>query len=75
MVCADRTSLPEVAGDAAVLVDPDNTTAFAAALAEVLSSPTRRAELETAGLARTREFSWSRCAELTVAAYRRALAH
>jgi glycosyltransferase involved in cell wall biosynthesis len=73
VVCADRTSLPEVAGEAAVLVDPDDTAAFAAALAEVLSSPARRAELADAGIARAREFSWRRCADLTVAAYRRAL--
>ncbi len=45
------------------------------ALAEVLSSPARRAELEQAGLARAREFSWLRCADLTVAAYRRAVGH
>ena len=75
VVCANRTSLPEVAGDAAVLVDPDDTAAFAAALAEVLSSPARRAELATAGLARAREFSWRRCADLTVAVYRRAVGH
>lgn len=75
VVCANRTSLPEVAGDAAVLVDPEDTAAFAAALAEVLSSPARRRELAAAGLARAREFSWDRCADLTVAAYRRALGH
>jgi alpha-1,3-rhamnosyl/mannosyltransferase len=75
VVCADRTSLPEVAGDAAVLVDPDDTDAFAAAVREVLASPARREDLAAAGLARAREFSWSRCADLTVAAYRRALGH
>jgi len=75
VICANRTSLPEVAGDAAVLVDPDDATAFAAALAEVLSSPARHAALAEAGLARAREFSWRRCADLTVAAYRRALGH
>jgi glycosyltransferase involved in cell wall biosynthesis len=75
VVCANRTSLPEVVGDAAVLVDPDDIAAFATALTEVLSSPARRAELAAAGLARAREFSWDRCADLTVAAYERALRH
>jgi glycosyltransferase involved in cell wall biosynthesis len=75
VVCADRTSLPEVAGDAAVLVDPDDTVAIASALAEVLSSPARRAELADAGLARVREFSWRRCADRTVGVYHRALGH
>jgi alpha-1,3-rhamnosyl/mannosyltransferase len=75
VVCANRTSLPEVAGDAAVLVDPDDTDAFAAALAEVLSSEARRAELAAAGIARAHEFTWRRCADLTVAVYRRAAEH
>jgi glycosyltransferase involved in cell wall biosynthesis len=73
VVCANRTSLPEVAGDAGVLVDPEDTDAFAAALTEVLSSEGRRAELAAAGLAHARTFSWRRCADLTVAVYRRAL--
>jgi alpha-1,3-rhamnosyl/mannosyltransferase len=75
VICANRSSLPEVAGDAAVLVDPDDTDAFAAALAEVLSSEARREELANAGVARAREFTWRRCADLTVGAYRRALDH
>jgi glycosyltransferase involved in cell wall biosynthesis len=75
VVCGNRTSLPEVAGGAALLVDPDDTTAFAAALTEVLSSPARHAELVDAGLARARGFTWRRCADLTVAVYRRALGH
>lgn len=75
VVCSDRTSLPEVADDAAVLVDPDDGAAFAAALTEVLSSPARRSELAESGLARAREFSWSRCADLTAAVYRRAAGH
>ena len=75
VVCANRTSLPEVAGDAAVLVDPDDTDAFAAALAEVLSSEARREELAAAGLARAQEFTWRRCADLTVGVYHRAAGH
>jgi alpha-1,3-rhamnosyl/mannosyltransferase len=72
VVCANRTSLPEIAGEAAVLVDPDDTHAFAAALAELLSSDARREELAAAGLDRVREFTWRRCADLTVGVYRRA---
>jgi alpha-1,3-rhamnosyl/mannosyltransferase len=75
VVCANRTSLPEIAGDAAVLVDPDDSAAFAAALAEVLSSSERREELAAAGLARAREVSWRRCADLTIAVYQRAVGH
>jgi glycosyltransferase involved in cell wall biosynthesis len=73
VICADRTSLPEVAGEAGVLVDPDDPAAFAAELRELLGSPARRQELAAAGIRRARQFTWQRAAELTVAAYRRAL--
>jgi glycosyltransferase involved in cell wall biosynthesis len=71
VVCANRTSLPEVVGDAALAVDPDDADALGAALARVLSSEDLRRELAAAGLERAREFTWQRMAERTVAAYRR----
>jgi len=73
VICADRTSLPEVAGEAGVLVDPEDPAAFATELRELLASPARRQELAAAGIRRARQFTWHRAAELTVAAYRRAL--
>ena len=45
VISSDRTSLPEVVGDAALLVDPDHVDAIERALAELLSSPGLRAEL------------------------------
>jgi len=71
VVCSDRTSLPEVVGDAALLVDPDDAAAVAAALREALE-PARADELRARGFARAAQFTWERCAEATVAAYRRA---
>jgi len=73
VVSSDRTSLPEVAGEAALLVDPDDAGALERAMAEVLGSSERRVELSARGRERAAGFSWARCAELTVAAYRRAL--
>lgn len=74
VVSSDRTSLPEMLGDAAMLVDPDDVDALERALAEVLGSFERRRDLSTSGLARSARFTWSRCAELTVGAYEQALA-
>jgi glycosyltransferase involved in cell wall biosynthesis len=65
VACSDRSSLPEVAGDAAVLVDPLDTEAIARGLAELLGSPERRAELSARGVERAREFSWERTARET----------
>jgi glycosyltransferase involved in cell wall biosynthesis len=75
VISSDRTSLPEVVGDAGLLVDPDNVDAMARALYEVLSSPDRRAELVERGRRRVAEFTWRRCAELTAEAYGAALGH
>jgi alpha-1,3-rhamnosyl/mannosyltransferase len=69
VVAARAGSLPEVVGDAAPLVDPDDDAGLADAVAGVLADPGPWRER---GLARAAQFSWERCAELTVAAYRRA---
>jgi glycosyltransferase involved in cell wall biosynthesis len=70
VISSNRTSLPEVVGDAGVLVDPDDVVAIERALSELLSSPERRAELVARGRRRAAQFMWRRCAELTVEAYR-----
>lgn len=73
VISSDRTSLPEVVGDAALLVDPDDVHAIERALTDLLSSPELRAELVERGRRRVAQFTWSRCAELTAEAYRSAL--
>jgi glycosyltransferase involved in cell wall biosynthesis len=56
------TSLPEVAGDAALLVDPADSDAIARAMEQVLSSEALRRQLREKGLQRLGLFSWDRCA-------------
>jgi alpha-1,3-rhamnosyl/mannosyltransferase len=72
VVSSDRTSLPEVVGDAGVLVDPSDPAALAGAIGEVLGSDSRRRDLERRGLARVVRFTWRRCVDLTIRAYRQA---
>jgi glycosyltransferase involved in cell wall biosynthesis len=74
VACSDRASLPEVAGDAALLFDPADPAAIAAALGRLLSDPAEADRLRTAGRARAATFTWARTAELTLASYERALA-
>ncbi len=64
----------EVAGDAALLVDPLRVDAITAALDRLLRSESERRTLAQRGLRRERQFSWARTAERTVAVYERALA-
>ncbi len=74
VVTSQVSSLPEVAGDAAILIDPYSVGDLTAALRRVLSDPELTEQLRTRGRARAATFSWSRCAQETVAAYHRALA-
>jgi glycosyltransferase involved in cell wall biosynthesis len=67
-------SVPEVAGDAALLIDRDDPAELAEALISVLDSPAVRRELRERGLARASEFTWSRTAERTLDVYRDVLA-
>jgi glycosyltransferase involved in cell wall biosynthesis len=66
-------SLPEVAGDAAALVEPGDDHALAAALAKLAGDPAAREDAAARGRRRADAFAWERCGELTAAAYRRAL--
>ena len=74
-VVASRVgSLPEVAGEAARLVDERTPEAFAAALTTVLSDTAARDALITAGARNLRRFDWQRAADGLVDLYRRAIA-
>ncbi len=66
VVAADRTSLPEVVGDAALLVDPESPESIAAALVRVAGDAGLRARLADAGKARAAELSWDRTAQAFV---------
>lgn len=70
VVAANSGSLPEIAGSAAVLVDPTDTDALAEALALVVHDRGRRAELVDAGHRRVQDFSWSATAEGLLDLYR-----
>jgi glycosyltransferase involved in cell wall biosynthesis len=73
VACSDRASLPEVAGEAALLFDPSDPAAIAAALETLLGDPAVAERLRRAGRARVAGFTWARAAELTLASYERAL--
>jgi len=62
--------LAEVAGDAAVLVDPQDARALGEAMICVLEDEPLRAALKAKGFKRTKEFSWEQAATKTIALYR-----
>lgn len=71
VVCSSATSLPEVAGDAALLVDPLDVDAIASAMDRVLSDQSLASRLRSRGVDRAAEFTWARTARETLDAYRR----
>jgi glycosyltransferase involved in cell wall biosynthesis len=70
VACSNRSALPEVAGGAALLFDPEDPAAIRAAIERILAG--EGAALRARGVERARQFSWRRTAELTADAYRRA---
>jgi glycosyltransferase involved in cell wall biosynthesis len=74
VACSNASSLPEVAGDAAILFEPHDEAAIAAAIERLLGDESEAARLRAAGLRRAGEFSWERTARATFEVYRRALA-
>jgi glycosyltransferase involved in cell wall biosynthesis len=67
VVASDTTSLPEIVGDAGVLIDPLDEAAIGDALVRVLADASLRARLAVAGPERAAHFSWERCARETLA--------
>lgn len=73
VITSDRSSLPEVAGDAAVTVDPRDTRQLAAAMTAILSSPARRTRMSEGGLVQAKHFDWTVAAERCLSLYQHAL--
>lgn len=74
VVCSNRTSLPEVVGDAALTIDPQDLPAMVDAMESVLSNKELSADLQARGLARAQLFTWHRTACQTLAVYEEAVA-
>jgi len=74
VMTSNVSSLPEVAGEAAVLVDPADTHAIAKALSELVGDADLRAVLSAAGVARASRFTWEATARATAAVLREAVA-
>ena len=74
VITSTVSSLPEVAGDAAVLVDPHDVNAVYVSLIEVLTDRMQNERLRTAGLARAARFTWEAMARQTLAVYQQVAA-
>lgn len=65
VITSNLSSLPEVTGDAALLVNPYRVTEITVAMQQIISDAELRAQMQSAGLARAQQFSWTKTAEAT----------
>ncbi len=70
VVCSNTSSLPEIVGDAAIMLDPLDREAWVAAMKEVLERKALRSEMREKGLQRAKMFSWEETARKTWEVYR-----
>ena len=70
VIVSGVSSLPEVVGDAGILLDPDDTPAWTAAMQHIAEDSVWRANWQQRSLERSATFSWRRCARQTAACYR-----
>jgi glycosyltransferase involved in cell wall biosynthesis len=73
VACSNASSLPEVAGEAALLFDPLDEAKIATAISRLLNDESLRARLQTLGAGQAQQFTWERTARLTLESYARAL--
>jgi glycosyltransferase involved in cell wall biosynthesis len=67
VITSNASSLPEVAGEAAVQLPPDSPTLWASTMLELLEDASRRTELVAAGFRQARRFAWSKSARQLLA--------
>ena len=73
VITSNTTSLPEVTGDAAIMIDPTDIAAMATAMRSIVGDDSLHADLRQRGLARAQCFSWDTCAQQTLAVYSQTL--
>ena len=71
VIASRAASIPEVLGDAGILLNPDEPAAWADAIVRILTDGEQQARMRAAGVARASEFTWARTARMTLDVYRR----
>jgi glycosyltransferase involved in cell wall biosynthesis len=73
VLCSNRASLPEVVGDAALIVNPENTEEITAGMERLVQDTEFRRQLSIKGLVRAAQFSWEKTADQTLRVYEQCL--
>lgn len=75
VITSNTSSLPEVVGDAGIMIDPKDEDALCQAMIDIVKNNKLRTDLSKKGIERSKMFSWEKCADKTIKAYRFALDH
>jgi glycosyltransferase involved in cell wall biosynthesis len=73
VITSNTSSLPEVVGDAAIMIDPTNSSELEDAMYSLYTDEELRKHLSAKGMERAKLFSWKKCAEQTVDVYRKSM--
>jgi glycosyltransferase involved in cell wall biosynthesis len=73
VLSSDSSCLPEVAGEAAILISPDNQEDWTRVMLETLADPSRRMKMVAAGFLQAREFTWPEAARQLLSIYQNLL--
>ena len=73
VITSNRASLPEVAGDVGIMVDPEDVDGLRAAMLQLIDDKDEAVRRSVRGIERARQFTWQACAEKTLAVYRNAV--
>ncbi|AFY87780.1 glycosyltransferase family 4 protein [Chroococcidiopsis thermalis] len=73
VITSNTSSLPEVMGDAGIMLDPKDIDGLCHSILEIYNSPSLRAAMSLQSLKQAKEFSWNKCTRETIAAYKTAL--
>jgi len=75
VILSNRSSLPEVGGDAAVYFEPDNVESLETAIRSIVNNSEVRNEMVQKGFERAKIFSWNNTAKKTIETYKKVLQH
>lgn len=74
VITSNISSLPEVVGDAGILLDPNDTDGLCHSILEIYNRPSLRENMSLKSLEQAKKFSWKKCSQETIAVYKKALA-
>jgi glycosyltransferase involved in cell wall biosynthesis len=73
VITSNTSSLPEVVGDAGIMVSPTDTDALCQSMLEIYNNPSLRKTMSLRSIERSKQFSWEKCTQETINAYKTAL--